>query len=539
MKYISGEQFKHAVYGAFKKLEQMKEEVNTLNVFPVPDGDTGTNMTLTMKSAVAQIEASNSTALETVSKALGNGSLMGARGNSGVILSQLCRGLAGVLKGRETIDIRMTAEMLVAAKDKAYKAVMKPTEGTILTVAREMAEFAEANADRYDRIDIFLSDILAQGNAALAKTPQLLPILKEAGVVDAGGQGLVYLLAGFIETLTGASADELLSREAVATEDENGAAAESRLAYAMSFAVEHEMIKPSKLRKTVAPLGENFDCVDRDGFWQVALETDQPWAVLQSLEPYGQFFRVRIDNTHDTTPGAAAAALQERPEPEAKKPMRKYGFVAVSLGEGFDRLFRDLMVDEIVSGGQTMNPSTADLFNAVSRVDAETVFILPNNKNIIMAAEQVDELSEKRVIVIPTRSIPQGFTALFNYDESLDPEENKASMTESLADIITGQVTYAIRDTEINGLQINTNDYIGLIDGQIVMKAETPEALVKALLESYVSDETSLVTIYAGADADSAKFEALKADMEETFDEIDIDCTDGGQPTYTYVFSIE
>ncbi|MCI6157951.1 MAG: DAK2 domain-containing protein [Peptoniphilaceae bacterium] len=534
---MNGELLRACLKGAFEKLEKHKEEVNALNVFPVPDGDTGTNMTLTMKSAMEAVEKAVPTT-EAMGKALGNGSLMGARGNSGVILSQLCRGIAQAVKGKENLEVEDFPLLFASAKEKAYKAVMKPTEGTILTVARAFSEFTEQHKSDYQDIGQLLKATLQYGNYILQKTPDMLPTLKEAGVVDAGGQGLIYLLQGFTETLTGEELDSLLTVSTGFTVEpaEEKKAVSDEFAYSVRFRISD--IEKERMLRHIALHAQLESLSETDRQFAVEAFTNQPAKLLSSMMRRGSVEEYHLLHSGET------AEMEEEENPEEKQRSilenrKQFGFVAVSLGDGFDAIFRELRVDEIVSGGQTMNPSTADLWKAVQKVKAETVYILPNNKNIIMAAEQVNELADCEVIVIPTRSIPQGFTALFQFDESLSAEENRTQMTESLSTVITGQVTYAIRDTEINGITIHKGDQIGLVDGDIVASAQDPEQLVEKMIAENITDEASLLNLYRGEEADSIKCEALAEKLEARYPDLDFQMLEGGQPIYRYIFSIE
>lgn len=536
MKTMDGALLKRCLAGGYRLLDQKKEEVNILNVFPVPDGDTGTNMSLTMQSAIKQIESVKSDRVSDVGKALGMGSLMGARGNSGVILSQLCRGIADAVKGKDVVRLEDFQSIFFSAKEKAYKAVMKPTEGTILTVARSFSEFVEANISQISSIPELLQGVLAYGNYTLQKTPDMLPALKEAGVVDAGGQGLVYLLAGFLAELTGLDSEELLQVEDLGplqTGTTTGSV--SSHLYRVEAELAEAGQKQKDLEKKLSAYAEGLSLDERGENLLVEYQTDHLEKSLKAFLSRYEIISLRVENLQRE----AAPEPVEKKTAEEKKDLKKYGFVTVSLGQGFNSIFEGLLVDQIVSGGQTMNPSTQDLYEAVERVDAENVFIFPNNKNIIMAADQVKDLTEKNVIVIPTRSIPQGFTALFNFDDQADPEENRKQMTESADSIITGQITYAVRDTEINGLKIKKDDYIGLINDQIVQTGQDRDQLLLALLEKYVNEEASLVTVYAGDGIEEEGFNRLAKKVENCYSDLDVDFEFGNQPTYFYIFSIE
>ncbi len=542
MRILDGAQLLRCFERANNLLNEKKEEVNVLNVFPVPDGDTGTNMSLTMQSAIKHMQGVKSDSAGNIGKALGMGSLMGARGNSGVILSQLCRGVSDAVAGKEVIRLEDFPAIFRTSKDKAYKAVMKPTEGTILTIARAFSEYAEANIDEMNSIEELLEGVLAYGQYTLEQTPEMLPALKEAGVVDAGGQGLIYLLAGFLSELSGRPVQELLE-----IEHEEGLDADHALLHeqsSLTYLVEAELLgvanRAKKMESVLAALTSNLTVNPLDDNLKVTFEADELDKSLTQLANFSEIVSLTVKNQTSTTKADKNEVKEGHVEGKKEDvDLKNYGFVAVSLGEGFDEIFKSLMVDRIVSGGQTMNPSTQDLYEAVNQVDAKNVFIFPNNKNIIMAAEQVNELSDKNVIVIPTKSIPQGFTALFNFDDQASPEENKSLMTESLSTIKTGQITYAVRDTEVNSIQIKKDDYIGLIDGEIVQVGQDMDKLLMELLENSIDEESSLITVYGGSDVDRDAFTKLASRVEKKFVDFDVDFEFGDQPTYYYIFSIE
>lgn len=542
MRILDGAQLLRCFERANNLLNEKKEEVNVLNVFPVPDGDTGTNMSLTMQSAIKHMQGVKSASAGNIGKALGMGSLMGARGNSGVILSQLCRGFSDAVAGKEVIRLEDFRAIFRTSKDKAYKAVMKPTEGTILTIARAFSEYAEANIDEMNSIEELLEGVLAYGQYTLEQTPEMLPALKEAGVVDAGGQGLIYLLAGFLSELSGRPVQELLE-----IEHEEGLDSDHALLHeqsSLAYLVEAELLgvanRAKKMESVLAALTSNLTVNPLDDNLKVTFEADELDKSLTQLANFSEIVSLTVKNqTSSTKADKNVVKVGHVEEKKEDVDLKNYGFVAVSLGEGFDEIFKSLMVDRIVSGGQTMNPSTQDLYEAVNQVNAKNVFIFPNNKNIIMAAEQVNELSDKNVIVIPTKSIPQGFTALFNFEDQASPEENKSLMTESLSTIKTGQITYAVRDTEVNSIQIKKDDYIGLIDGEIVQAGQDMDKLLMELLEDSIDEESSLITVYGGSDVDKDAFTKLASRVEKKFVDFDVDFEFGDQPTYYYIFSIE
>lgn len=536
MQFIEGGPLKAALKAAHEKLKLHKEEVNDLNVFPVPDGDTGSNMSMTMESAMEFIDRPNVVSVSQVAKALGSGTLMGARGNSGVIFSQLCRGGAEAIQEADRLDVILLAKVFEGARAKAYKAVMKPTEGTILTVARALAEYGSRNAGQ-SRIEVFLKGALQQAVLTLSKTPDMLPELKEAGVVDAGGMGLVYLLAGFSEAICGENFDDLIA-SASSLQGSREISSFEATSHALSdlpYLVKAQLTdsEAEKLKKHLNHHGRLESLEARGGRFEVVVATEDPAGLLTSILRWATLLEIHLLNVHEQV--AEEAPVEERP----KKERSKVAFVAVSLGAGFEEIFHQLMVDEIVSGGQTMNPSTKDLFDAVERANADTVYLLPNNKNIILSAQQVVDLLPGQVVVIPSRTIPEGITALLNYDDSLTAEENQAIMTESLSKVTTGQVTYAVRDSSVDGLEIAKNDWIGLIDGKIVAKGANELTVLLALLDRSVKKDSNLLTIYLGAEADPTDEMILSKELAHRFPDLEREITSGGQPTYRYIFSLE
>ncbi len=538
MREMSGSLFKQCLKSAYLKLEAEKEFVNELNVFPVPDGDTGTNMSMTIESAIEAMERVKEESPSALAKAMGNGSLMGARGNSGVILSQLCRGMADALKDKEKIDAETVVDVFVSAKERAYKAVMKPTEGTILTVAAGMASYAERNANQHD-LKVLLKGILREGNQSLQRTPEMLPQLKEAGVVDAGGQGLIFLVTGFVEEFCGENMENLLDKSTASVNsmeisDFDASDHEmSRMAYFVKLKVED--IDKDRLIRAINRHGVLESINSKGNCFYVKASTDTPEKLLGSVYRRGN---IRVFNMADIDHMKENADIHKIVE-EEKQAKKKVGFVAVSLGQGFEEIFKQMMVDEVVSGGQTMNPSTKDLYNAVESVNAETVYLFPNNKNIILAAEQVDQLSSSNVVVIPSRSIPQGLTALFAYDSSSSVEENIENMTEAMTEVITGQTTYAVRDTEIEGLKIGKGDRICLVDGDIVACGQDDIKLIEDSIEKNMNDHIALITLYRGAEGDKKTLKEMAARLSIKYPDLDIEVEEGGQPTYSYIFSME
>lgn len=523
-------------YGA-KNLEIYKKTVDELNVFPVPDGDTGTNMSLTFSHSVSELEKMTGISLYSVAKTASSGALIGARGNSGVILSQLLRGLAEGCKDKEELDIKGLGQAIRAAADAAYKAVMKPTEGTILTVAREMAEFAMDNYDRYDNLDDYLENIISYGKKSLAKTPELLPVLKEAGVVDAGGQGLIFIMEGAYKGMTNQELSQevhlnISDRERF-VDDSNMRPEDITFGYCTEFIVKDAAeANDNELREYFNTIGDCVLVIKDDDIIKVHVHTDHPGKAFEKGLTYGALIRMKVDNMREML------GVSEE-EAEDKEPAKPYGFVAVSPGAGLTNLFKDLGISRVISGGQTMNPSTQDFLDEIEKTNAEEIFLFPNNSNIIMAANQAQAISEKHVHVIPTKTIPQCVTAMLTFQPEVDWEENEKNMLEVIPTVKTGEVTFAVRDTKINGLKIAKNDIIGIFGGEIVVKGDDVAEVTKELLDKMVDADSELVSVYYGSDVAEDDAEALVEDLEEKFEDCDVEINEGGQPLYYYIVSVE
>jgi uncharacterized protein len=523
-------------YGA-KNLEIYKKTVDELNVFPVPDGDTGTNMSLTFSHSVSELEKMTGISLYSVAKTASSGALIGARGNSGVILSQLLRGLAEGCKDKEELDIKGLGQAIRAAADAAYKAVMKPTEGTILTVAREMAEFAMDNYDRYDNLDDYLENIISYGKKSLAKTPELLPVLKEAGVVDAGGQGLIFIMEGAYKGMTNQELSQevhlsISDRERF-VDDSNMRPEDITFGYCTEFIVKDAAeANDNELREYLNTIGDCVLVIKDDDIIKVHVHTDHPGKAFEKGLTYGALIRMKVDNMREML------GVSEE-EAEDKEPAKPYGFVAVSPGAGLTNLFKDLGISRVISGGQTMNPSTQDFLDEIEKTNAEEIFLFPNNSNIIMAANQAQAISEKHVHVIPTKTIPQCVTAMLTFQPEVDWEENEKNMLEVIPTVKTGEVTFAVRDTKINGLKIAKNDIIGIFGGEIVVKGDDVAEVTKELLDKMVDADSELVSVYYGSDVAEDDAEALVEDLEEKFEDCDVEINEGGQPLYYYIVSVE
>lgn len=536
-----------------KNLEVKKEWINELNVFPVPDGDTGTNMTLTIMSAVKEVNALSDITLESLAKAISSGSLRGARGNSGVILSQLLRGFTKAIKEYDVLDAVALARAFDKGVETAYKAVMKPKEGTILTVARGVADKALELADDAEDLQIFFEDILAEGKDVLARTPDMLPVLKEAGVVDSGGQGLMVVLEGAYDAFMGKEINlEFEAGEsAKVVKISPQAEADIKFGYCTEFIIvlnqEFSESDERSFKEYLSSLGDSIVCVADDEVVKIHVHTNDPGLAIQRALTYGSLSRIKIDNMREEhqeklIKDAEKVAAQQAEE-DAKKanaPKKEVGFISVSIGDGFGEIFRDLGVDYLIEGGQTMNPSTEDMLNAIDKVNAENIFIFPNNKNIILAANQAKALTEdKNIIVIPTKTVPQGITAVINFVPEKSVEENEATMVEEIKRVKTAQVTYAVRDTHIDEKEIHQGDIMGIGDHGMLAVGQEVAAVVKDAATAMVDDETELISIYYGEDFSEEEAEALGAELEEMYDFCDVEVNFGGQPIYYCIISVE
>lgn len=544
-------------------LEAGKEWINELNVFPVPDGDTGTNMTLTIKSAVAEVENLDDTSrsMRDVLKAISSGSLRGARGNSGVILSQLLRGFGKVARDNDEINVEITARAFERAVETAYKAVMKPKEGTILTVAKGVADKAkELSANGVTDFAVFIPEVIAYGEEVLAKTPDMLPVLKQAGVVDSGGQGLIEFLKGCYNGFLGKeivpAAAEQAGAEGEVSQPEVPAEPEIKYVYRTAFTIvtDKDFNKASgkSLRKYLESLGEDVICDQTENTVEVKLNTNDPGLAIQKGILYGDLTGLVVENRKLEKEGSAqaAAAAESVPaeapaeesseEAEQEMPHKDIGFITVSVGDGIEEIFRGLGVDYVIAGGQTMNPSTDDILNAVNKVNADTIYILPNNKNIVMAARQAAELTEdKKVIVIPTTTIPQGITAVINFTNDLDPDANRENMLSGIELVKSAEVTYSIRDTVLDDVEIHKDDIMGIGDSGILAVGSDRDQTALDCLAKMVDEDTEIISIYYGQDVPEEDAENFKAKVLEKFDSCDVELQYGGQPIYFYILSAE
>lgn len=537
VKYIDNVTFKKMLLGAAMNLENNKTIVDSLNVFPVPDGDTGTNMNLTLQAAVREVNNLSESTITAIADAAANGSLMGARGNSGVILSQILRGMSKGVKGAIQIDCKIIAESFKSASDTAYKAVMRPVEGTMLTVARETAEKAIETYSQYDDTIAFLESLLIQAKDTLNRTPEMLKVLKQADVVDAGGKGLIFLFEGALAVLKGVEIkQDTIEQEVIDTEielDEFTNEDEIIFAYCTEFIIKNPTKTAEEFLGKIYDKGDSIVCVGNENVIKTHIHTNNPGQILSIAVKYGELTNVKIDNMKEQ--------FRERLKSNHKKnhEKKKYGFVSIGTGDGIQKVFSDLNVDVFLSGGQTMNPSTEDILEATNQINAEHIIILPNNSNIILAATQAKEISEKDLYVVPSKTIPQGITALIAFKEEEDVGENIEAMTEALKEVKTGQVTYAVRDTVFDELEIKKDEIIALFDGKIVSHGENPEDEAINLISKMVDEESFLVTLFYGDKVDKLIAESLKSRIEEVAEDCDIEIIYGGQPLYYYIISVE
>ena len=532
-------------------LDAKKEWINELNVFPVPDGDTGTNMTMTIMSAAREVGGlGENPEMKVLAKAISSGSLRGARGNSGVILSQLFRGFCKVVGEYDEVDVCVLCDAFQKAVETAYKAVMKPKEGTILTVAKGAADKALELVDETDDLVYFCDEVIKHADYVLSQTPEMLPVLKQAGVVDSGGQGLMQVLKGAYDALLGKEVDYTIdvptggsSFVKISAETE----AEIKFGYCTEFIIvlNKPMTEEDELgfKAFLESIGDSIVVVADDEVTKTHVHTNDPGLAIQRALTYGSLSKIKIDNMREEheekllkeAEAQALAAAEKKDEPR-----KEMGFVAVSIGEGMNEIFRGLGVDYIIEGGQTMNPSTEDMLTAIDNVNADHVFILPNNSNIIMAANQAAALVEdKEIIVIPTKTVPQGITAVINFSPDASAEDNKETMIEEIGNVKTGQVTYAVRDTEIDGFEIRENDYMGIGDKSILAVGTDMNTVTIEMLEKMIDEDSAMVSIYFGSDSSEEAAAEIAAAVEEKYPDVDVEINDGGQPIYYYVISVE
>ena len=541
-----------------QNIEAKKDYINELNVFPVPDGDTGTNMSMTIMSAAKEVTALNKPAMKDLAKAISSGSLRGARGNSGVILSQLLRGFTKAIKEEKEIDVLALVAACQRARDTAYKAVMKPKEGTILTVASGIATKAAEMAEETDDLEVFIPAVIEHAQDVLNQTPEMLPVLKEAGVVDSGGQGLLEVIKGAYDAFLGKEIDySVIEPSTGVTVNKANAedTADIKFGYCTEFIIltEKEFTEDDEreFKKFLSSIGDSIVCVADDDVVKIHVHTNDPGLAIQKALTYGQLSKMKIDNMReehqeklirDAEKLAEQQANEEAAHEEKKpaEPRKAMGFIAVSIGAGMNEIFKELGADYIIEGGQTMNPSTEDMLNAIDRVNADTVFILPNNKNIVLAANQAKSLvEEKEIIVIPTKTVPQGITAIINFMPDADAKTNEEAMLEEIKNVKTGQVTYAVRDTHIDDKEIHEGDIMGIGDSGILAVGKDLEETTKELIANLVDEDSELISIYYGEEVSEEDAEKFTEEITELYPDVDVDIQFGGQPIYYYVLAVE
>ncbi|SCH12850.1 MULTISPECIES: DAK2 domain-containing protein [unclassified Romboutsia] len=538
---IDGKKLRDMFVSGANNLQNHKELVDKLNVFPVPDGDTGTNMSLTISYAMKELSKVDNNEITNIGKALSKGSLMGARGNSGVILSQIIRGIAKSIEGKEELTTMDFANALKSGSDTAYKAVIKPIEGTILTVVRESSEAAIKIAKSEDDFVKFLELVIVEANNSLNRTPELLKALKEAGVVDSGGKGLVLVYEGMLSELNGNHID---IQDAGSTEIKEVKSAQGNIStedikfqYCTEFILESDKVDDTQIRDIMLKYGDSLAVVGDEGVIKVHVHTNDPGLALQEALAYGQLLTIKIENMklqHENTliesNYESASTVEEEKE---------FGFIATSMGDGLAKIFKDFGVDHIIEGGQTMNPSTEDFMNAIDTINAKNIFIFPNNSNIIMAANQAKELSDKNIVVIPTKNTPQGFTALVSFNGEASVEENEAAMMDALGLVKSGQVTYAVRDTVMNDVEVKEGNIIAIAEGKLQAAGEGVDEITTKLVENLVDEDSAIITLFYGEDVSEEQANNLRDELEEKFEDIDVELYYGGQPLYYYLISVE
>ena len=541
-----------------QNIEAKKDYINELNVFPVPDGDTGTNMSMTIMSAAKEVTALNNPEMKDLAKAISSGSLRGARGNSGVILSQLLRGFTKAIKEEKEIDVLALAAACQRARDTAYKAVMKPKEGTILTVASGIAAKAAEMAEETDDLEVFIPAVIEHAEEVLNKTPEMLPVLKEAGVVDSGGQGLLEVIKGGYDAFLGKEIDYSSikpSTSVTVTKVNAEDTADIKFGYCTEFIIltEKEFTEEDEheFKKFLSSIGDSIVCVADDDVVKIHVHTNDPGIAIQKALTYGQLSKMKIDNMREEHQEKLIRDAEKLAEEQAKEeaayeekktaePRKAMGFIAVSIGAGMNEIFKELGADYIIEGGQTMNPSTEDMLNAIDQVNADTVFILPNNKNIVLAANQAKSLVEdKEIIVIPTKTVPQGITAIINFMPDADAKTNEEAMLEEIKNVKTGQMTYAVRDTHIDDKEIHEGDIMGIGDSGILAVGKDLEETTKELIANLVDEDSELISIYYGEEVSEEEAEKFAGEIEELYPDIDVDIQFGGQPIYYYVLAVE
>ncbi|WP_024620705.1 DAK2 domain-containing protein [Metaclostridioides mangenotii] len=544
IQYIDGKKLREMFVSGANNLQNHKDLVDKLNVFPVPDGDTGTNMSLTISYAIQELSKVANDDITDIGKALSKGSLMGARGNSGVILSQIIRGIAKSIEGKEKLSTQDLAKALKNGSDTAYKAVIKPIEGTILTVVRESGDYAVKLAAREKDIVRFMSLLVKESNASLKRTPDLLKNLKDAGVVDSGGKGLVCIYEGMYETLLGNSIvknDRSASSVSSVQVQHNAniSSEDIKFQYCTEFILESDKVEDTTIRDIMLNYGDSLAVVGDDGVIKVHVHTNDPGSVLQEALQYGQLITTKIENMKLQHENTLLEIGKESEQVSATVEEKDFGFIATSMGEGLAKIFKDFGVDHVIEGGQTMNPSTEDFMKAIDKISAKNIFLLPNNGNIIMAANQAKELSDRNIIVLPTKNTPQGFSALVSFNGEASAEENEEAMLEALKAVKSGQVTFAVRDTVMNEIDVKEGNIIGIAEGNLLAAGEDVEETTVRLVEDLVDKDTAIITLFYGEDVTESQASDLGNILEAKYEDIDIELYYGGQPLYYYLISVE
>ena len=540
IQYIEGKMLRDMFVSGANNLQNHKELVDKLNVFPVPDGDTGTNMSLTISYAMKELAKVENDSITEIGKSLSKGSLMGARGNSGVILSQIIRGFSKSIEGKEQISTEDLAKAFKNGSDTAYKAVIKPIEGTILTVVRESGEYAIKAAKKEKDLLKFLEMVIDEANKSLERTPELLKNLKEAGVVDSGGKGLVLIYEGMYEALKGNPIKAKDLNDSNVSEVKQAGTSinteDIKFCYCTEFILESNSISDTEIRDIMLKYGDSLAVVGDEGIIKVHVHTNDPGLVLQDALKHGQLVTIKIENMklqHENTLVGDTDEIAQSVEE------KEYGFIATSMGEGLAKIFKDFGVDYIIEGGQTMNPSTEDFMKAIDSINAKNIFIFPNNSNIIMAANQAKELSDKNIIVIPTKNTPQGFTALVNFNADASVEENEQALMESLTMVKSGQVTFAVRDTVMNDVEVKEGNMIGIAESKLMDAGDSVDEITTSLVEKLVDEDSAIITLFYGEDVTEEDANNLRDELEEKFEDLDIELYYGGQPLYYYLISVE
>lgn len=549
---INGNLFREMFISGANNLQNNKDLIDKLNVFPVPDGDTGTNMSLTIASAIKELNKVNSDSIEEIGKSLSKGSLMGARGNSGVILSQIIRGIAKSVEGKNELTIDDFAKALKSGSDTAYKAVIKPIEGTILTVVRESGEFAIKNSKKNSSFIDFLELIVIEANKSLDRTPDLLKNLKDAGVVDSGGKGLVCLYEGMLSAIKG-KVVELKSGNGVTTTSspvgvpsENVRDVDIKFGYCTEFILESDIANPDEIRDIMLKYGDSLVVVGYDGVVKVHVHSNEPGTVLQEALKYGQLLTIKIENMRVQHENQIIPDEEQEEHIESasegfvlneeKKP---YGFITTTMGRGLADIFDGLGVDIVIEGGQTMNPSTEDFMNAINMINADDIYILPNNGNVIMAANQAKEISEKSIHVVPTKNIPQGIGCLVAFDPDSDAKTNMENFSDALENIKSGEITFAVRDTIMDGIEVNENDIIGITGKKLVSSGKNLNEVTKNVIKEMIDEDSDIVTLYYGEDVEEDDARLFAEIIQDEFEDVDVELYYGGQPLYYYLISVE